>query len=91
MTRKVAEVVNRERNIGGERLAHGLAVVPGLGNGDLLEVLFDAVGDAVQHERALGDRRLAPSLLRGVCRVEGRLDVLGRTAADLAEHLPRDG
>ena len=43
---EVAEVVDRERDVGGERLAHRLAVLPGLGDREHLEVGLDGVGDA---------------------------------------------
>ena len=89
-TGEVAEVVDRERQVGGEGLADRLAVLPGLGDGQHLEVLLDAVGDAVQDERALGERRPAPRGCGSVRGVEGRLDVLGGAAADLAERLAVD-
>lgn len=90
-TGEVAEVVDGERDVRGEGLADGLAVVPGLGDGDLLEVLLDAIGDAEQDQRTLGDGGLAPGRCGGVGGVEGEVDILGGRAGDLAEHLAVDG
>ena len=89
--RVVAEVVDGKRDVGGERLAHGLAVFPRLRHRELLEVLFHAVRDLQQHHRALRRGGLAPSgrgLVRGV---EREVDVGFLTARDLAEHLAGDG
>ena len=54
---EVAEVVDRQRQVGGQRLADRLAVVPGLGDGEHLEVLLDPVGDLVAGccERSAGE------------------------------------
>ena len=90
-TRVVAEVVDGKRDVGGERLAHGLAVFPSLRHRELLEVLFHAVSDLQQHHRALRRGGLAPGgrgLVRGV---ERQVDVGLFTARDLAEHLASDG
>ena len=88
--REVAEVVDGEREVGGERLAHGLAVLPRLGDGERLEVRLDAVGDPVEDERALAERGLAPGGGGGVGGVEGCLDVLLGAPGDLAERLAVD-
>ncbi len=87
---EITEVIDRERNVGGEGLADGLAVLPGLGDGDLLEVLLHAVRDAVQDEGAFGRGGLAPGGGGLVGGVEGELDVGGLTAGHLAEHLTGD-
>ena len=90
-TRVVTEVVDGQRDVGGERLAHRLAVLPGFRHGELLEVLLHAVRDLQQHHRALRRGGLAPSgrgLVRGV---EREVDVGFLTARDLAEHLAGDG
>ena len=86
---EVAEMVCRERDVGGERLAHRLAVVPALGHGEQLGVLFDRVGDPVEHERPFRHRPIAPGVLGGVGGVECELDVLGARARHLGERLPR--
>ena len=89
-TGEVAEVVDREGDVGVERLAHRLAVVPRLRDGDLLEVLLHPVGDPVEDECPLRGRGLVPRRCRRPCRVEGGLDVLGGAAAHLAERLAGD-
>ncbi len=50
---EVAEVVGGQGDVGVEGLAHGLAVVPGLGDGEQFQVLLDAVGDLQQDVRVL--------------------------------------
>ncbi|CAH0263676.1 hypothetical protein SRABI76_03553 [Microbacterium oxydans] len=88
---EVAEVVDRERDVGGERLAHRLAVLPGLGDGDLLEVLLDAVGDPVEDDGALRRARLAPAR-EGLPRdLDRPIDVFARATADFRERLAVDG
>ena len=78
---EVAEVVDHQRDVGGERLAHRLAVVPALGDREHLQVLLDRVGHRVQHRRAFGGRLPAPGVLGGVRGVERQLDVLGAESA----------
>ncbi len=58
--REVAEVVCAERNVGAKCLADGLAVVPGLGGCQQLEVVFDALGDLLEDAASLGRRGCAP-------------------------------
>src|SRR6185369_8598942 len=67
---EVAEVVHRQRDIGIQRLADRFAVVPGLRDGDRLEVLLDPVGDLVEDYRTFGGRRLTPRGSRGVRRIQ---------------------
>ena len=89
--REVAEVVDRERDVGGERLADGLAVLPRLGDGDPLEVLLHAVGDLVEDVGALGRARAAPRPGGAVRGVERALDVVGGAPRDLGEGPARHG
>ena len=63
---EVAEVVDRQRDVGGEGLAHGLAVLPRLGDGQHLQVLLHAVGDLEQDVGALG-RAGPPQASRAAC------------------------
>ncbi len=83
--RKVAEVLDAERHISVERLAHGLAVVPGLGNGQLFDILLDAVSDLQEHVRALGYRRGAPADAGLVRRIQRQVDIGGVGPGDLTE------
>ena len=69
---EVAEVVDGQREVGGQGLADRLAVVPGLGDREHLEVLLDPVGDLVQDVRALGRRRSCPRPARRRGRRRGR-------------------
>ncbi len=88
--REIAEVIGRQRDVGGQRLPDRLAVLPALGDGEHLPVRVDGVGDRVQHLGALGRRRLAPVGSGRVRRVQGVLDVLRRGLGDLADR-PRRG
>ena len=87
---EVAEMVDRQRDVGVERLADRLAVVDGLGVGQQLEVGFEAVGDLEQQVGALGGRGLAPGVGGGVRSVECQLDIgrarAGGLGVDLAGH-----
>ena len=83
--REVAEVIDRERQVGGHRLADRLAVVPGFGGREQFEVLLHAIGDAVEDDGAFGCAGAPPRVLCRVRRVERGLDVGGIRARDLAE------
>src|SRR5699024_359013 len=52
---------------------------------------FNAVGDLVENLSALGGARFAPGGGRRVGSVEGRFDVLGRAAGNLAKGFAGDG
>jgi hypothetical protein len=84
---EVPEVVGGERDVGGPRLADRLAVVVALGDRQHLEVLLDRVGDAQQDPGALGRRRRAPRVLRGMGGVQRELDVSRAGVGDLGERL----
>ncbi len=88
--REVPEVVHRERQVGGQRLADRLAVVPGLGDRELLQVLLDPIRDPVEDVGAFGHRCPAPLRRGGVRGVQGEVDVRGTGAGDLTEHLTVD-
>ena len=84
---EIAEVIDRQRDVGVQRLADRLAVVPGFGDRDRLQVLLDPVGDLVQDHRPLGRRRLAPRGCRGVRGVQRLLDIGLVRPRHLAERL----
>ncbi len=88
--REIAEVIDGQGKIGVKRLAHRLAVVPGLGDGQHLEVVLDTLGDLQQQVGTLGDGRLPPGGSRGVGRIQGLVDVLDIGTRDLADHLAVD-
>ncbi|VVO41178.1 hypothetical protein PS833_05850 [Pseudomonas fluorescens] len=83
----VAEVVGGQRDVGVEGFAHGLAVVPGFGDCQDFQVLFDAVGDFQQHQRARLDGRRAPGICSGVGSVQGFIDVFGRGTREFGNGL----
>ena len=86
-TGEVPEMVDGQRDIGVECLAHRLAVVPRFGDGDGFEVLLDAVGDLVEDHRPFRGGRLAPGRRGRVRGVERLLDVGLIGSRDLAERL----
>ena len=88
---EVAEVVGGQGHVGVQRFAHGLAVVPGLGDGEHFQVGFDAVGDLQQDQRAVLHRGLAPGVGSGVGGVQRTVDVGGVGAGELGDHLAIHG
>ena len=88
---EIAEMVDRQRDVGEGRLADRLAVVDGLDRGEHLEVLLHAVGDLVEDLGALGGRGVAPGVLGLMRGVERKLDIGGLRAGDLADRLAGDG
>ena len=88
---EVAEVVDGERQVGGQRLPHGLAVLPTLDDGELLEVVLDALSDLQEHIGTLGGTRPAPRVLGGMRGIEREVDVRGGAPGDLAERLAVHG
>ena len=90
-TSEVAEVIDRQRQVGMRRLPDRLAVVEGFDQRQHVEIGLDDVGDSVQHLRALGGRRPAPGILRLVGGVQRQFDVFRGAARDLADRLAGDG
>jgi hypothetical protein len=88
---EIAEVVDGQRQVGGGRLADRLAVVPGLGGGQEVEIFLHPLGHRVQDHRALGGGGPTPGVFGGVGRVQGGLDVLLVGASHLAERLAVHG
>jgi ParB family chromosome partitioning protein len=86
--REVTEVVDGQRDVGRQRLADRLAVLPALRDGQRLEVRCHAVGDLQEDAGTLGHRRPAPARGGRVRRVQRSLHVLSRPARDLREGLP---
>ena len=89
-TGEIAEVVGGQRNIGVQRLADRLAVIPGFRMSQGFEILLDAIGDAVEDVGALGGRRLAPGVLGGVGSVQRGFHVVLVGTRDTGEDLAGD-
>ena len=85
-TGEVTEVVGSQRHVGVEGFAHGLAVVPGFGDGKDFKVLLDAVGDFQQHQRAILRRGFTPGIGGGMGGIKGFFDVGGAGARELGDH-----
>src|SRR5690606_26605471 len=64
-----------------------LAVVPGLGNGQHFEVLFDTVGDFQQDVGAVLHRGTAPGVGGGVGGVERLVDIFGSGTGEFGDQL----
>lgn len=90
-TGEVAEVVDGQGEVSGQGLPDRLAVVPALGDRQLLQMSLHPVGDPVEDQGALARRGRSPRGGRGVCRVQGPFDVLGSAAGDLGEGTAVDG
>jgi hypothetical protein len=88
--REIAEVVDGEGDVGVQGFADRFAVVDGLGVGELLEILFEAVGDLQKDVGAFTGRGFAPLLGGGVRRVEREFHVLGGRARSLRVDLAAD-
>src|SRR5690606_26474070 len=89
-TGKVAEVVSRQWDVGVQGFTHGLAVVPGFGDGEFFQVGFDAVGDLQQDQRALLHGSLAPGIGGGMGGVQGLVDILGARAREFSDDFAVD-
>ncbi|MNM70584.1 hypothetical protein D3C81_822170 [compost metagenome] len=84
---EVAEVIDRQWDVGVEGFTDRLAVVPGFGDGQDFEVLFDAVGDSQQDVGAVLHRGTAPGIGSGVGGIEGFVDVFGAGAGEFGDRL----
>ena len=68
-------MIHTQRQVGGEGLAHGLAVVPGLSNREHLKVGFNTISYFQQYVGALGRRCGAPGIFGSVCGIQSQLDI----------------
>ncbi|SKT41952.1 Uncharacterised protein [Mycobacteroides abscessus subsp. abscessus] len=89
-TGEVAEVIDCQRDIGVQTFPDRLAVIPGFGDREPLDVLFHPVGDPQQGVRPFSGRGVTPRVGCGVCRVQRLLDIRRGTAGNLGEHLAVD-
>ncbi len=74
---EIAEMVDGERNIGGQCFAYRLAIIPGFGFGNGLQVFFNTVGDTVQDQRPLCRAGHAPGILGGVRGIQRQFHIGG--------------
>ncbi|MNK30870.1 hypothetical protein D3C87_492930 [compost metagenome] len=88
--REITEMVDRQRNIRIGRLAQRLAVIPGFGPRDEIEIVLDTLGDPEQDVGAFRYAGLAPFVAGLVCCVERELDVRGIRAGNFADLVARD-
>jgi len=86
-----ASISDGQRQVGGQGLPDRLAVVPGLGDRERLEVGLDPVRDLVQDVGPLGGAGQAPGAFGAVGGVQRKLDVLGGGPGHLGERLAGDG
>src|SRR6056297_3520345 len=84
-TPEIAEMIDRKRDIGGGGLADRLAVIPGLGLRQQIEVLLHPVGDFQQYVGALGRGGLAPCGAGGMRRIQREVHVFRTRARDLTD------
>ena len=87
---EVAPVIDGKRKIGIHGFADRLAVVPGFGQRQEVEVVFHALRNLVHQDGAVRGAGMAPALAGGMCGVEGPFNVLCVGARNLAECLSGD-
>ncbi len=88
---KVPEVVNGKRYVRRRRFADRLAIIDCLGKSENVEVLLHPVGNLVEDGGALGRRGAAPSILRPMCGIKSKLDVLCPAACNLCDGFASNG
>ncbi len=72
---EIAEMIHRQRHIGGQRFAHRLTVIPGLIHRHIFEVLLQPISDPEQCQRTLLRRRFTPGFGCGLRRGDGIVHV----------------
>ena len=87
---KIAPVVDGQGDIGGHGLADRLAVVPGFGQRQHIEIVLHPLRNLVHDIGAMGGAGMAPALPRRVGRIERQLNILRTGARNLTESLPGD-
>jgi hypothetical protein len=70
---------------------HRIAAVGGVDHGELVGVLAQHRGDALEQPRALERRRVAPAVERLLGRLYGGIDVVGAAVGDRAERFAGAG
>ena len=88
--REVAEVVDRQWDIGVKRFADCLAVVDGFGVCQQFQVGLDAVSDFQQDVGAVSGRCFSPGVGGSVRRIQGQFDIFGGRARCLRVNLSGD-
>ncbi|CFW91781.1 Uncharacterised protein [Bordetella pertussis] len=89
--REIAEMVDRQRQVGRGGLAQRLAVVDRLGHRQHGQLSLDAVGDAQQDVGPLGGRGARPRGARAMRRVQRQFDVGRARARHAAKRLAGNG
>ncbi len=83
----VAEVVCSQWDVGVQGFTHGLAVIPGFGDGEHFEVLLDTVGNLQQDQRARLHAGFAPGISGSMGGIQGFFDVCGVGAGEFGDGL----
>lgn len=84
---EVAEMVDRQRQIGIQGFADRFAVVPGFGQRQHLQPRLDAIGDGQQHIGAFLHAGFTPGVRRRMRRVKRQLDVFGVGTREFGDRL----
>ena len=90
-TGEIAEMIDRQRQVGVQGFADWFAVIPALRYRQILQILLNAVGDLQQKMRTLLYRGSPPGVRRPVCRIKGQIDIFGVGTGKLRNVAPIDG
>ncbi|MNL39867.1 hypothetical protein D3C87_1621760 [compost metagenome] len=88
---KIAEMVNRQRNVGCCGFTDRFAVVPGFCRSQQLQILLHPVGNFEQNSGAILNGGVRPFLFRFMRCIQRQIDVFLTGAGDFAQRLPGHG
>jgi hypothetical protein len=88
---KIPEMVDGEGYVRVLRLADGLAVIPGFGGGEELQIILQALRNAIEDVRPLCRADRGPFIFGGMGSVQRRVHVSAVGTGDPAEQLAIDG
>lgn len=74
---EIAEVIDRQRQVGVEGFADRLTVIPALRYRQIFQIGLNTVGNLQQQISAVLSRRFAPGVGGPVRRIKGEVDIFG--------------
>ena len=88
---KIAEVIDRQRQIGIQRFAHRFTIVPAFSNRQIFQVLLNPIGDLKQQVGTMLYRCFPPGFRGAVCGIKSKIDIFGIGAGKLCNVTPVHG